>query len=110
MPAQLAADRNTGKRQKMIEYSLQEKAPKTYRELKKNGSLLKYVQEVDKELLDLFEDLDVKYFRAQPKGVGALEAIQNRNESLRRAWEEACQVCLDFADPAEPTTESTPET
>ena len=103
MPAQLMSPINDEKRRKMIEYALEEKAPKTYRELKKSGKLREYVLEVDKELEENFEDAHVRYGRQLPRGVGGLEAIQNRNEALRRAWEEAVAVTLDFVDPEEPT-------
>jgi len=37
MPAQLASCLKTKQRQKMIEYSIEEKAPKMYRRLKASG-------------------------------------------------------------------------
>ncbi len=43
---------NYKQRLKMIEYALQEKAPRTYRELKKSSALKKFLQDHDDAMMD----------------------------------------------------------
>ena len=110
MPARLASPAQTPQRHKMIEYALEEKAPKMFQHLKRTGQLKTFVQETDRNLLDSFEEAEIKAHQALPRPKTSLENLQNRNEATRRAWEEALATWLDFKDEAEDsTTGSTPQ-
>ena len=109
MPARLASPVQTPQRQKMIEYALEEKAPKMFQRLKRTGQLKTFVQETDRNLLDSFEEAEIKAHQALPRPKTSLENLQNRNEATRRAWEEALVTWLDFSDQDEaPTTAQKP--
>lgn len=97
MPAQLASCLKTKQRQKMIEYSIEEKAPKMYRRLKASGGLKAFVEETDRNMLVSFEDVLVRANQRIPDGT-LLENIQNRTEALRVTWEEAMATWLEFSD------------
>lgn len=109
MPARLASSAQTPQRHKMIEYALEEKAPKMFQHLKRTGQLKTFVQETDWNLLDSFEEAEIKAHQALPRPETFLENLQNRNEATRRAWEEAMATWLDFSDHDEaPTTAQKP--
>jgi DNA recombination-dependent growth factor C len=106
MPALLASPLKEKQRQSMIENALKEKAPRTYRALKKSGQLTNFIQDTDRNLLMTFEDSEIKAHQALPQPKTYLENLQNRNEATRQAWEGALETWLDFRDHDDPALTS----
>lgn len=97
------------KRLKMIEGALQEKAPRTYRQLKMQGKLQKFLKSHDRAMMKSYnpEEVIIQAQKAGQKAKDGLKTIQDVNAALSRYMEELLATWLEFSDP--PTTESLQE-
>ena len=81
----------------MIEAALQEKAPKLYRELKKEKKLQTFLKEREALMMESY-DQAWEAGMNQPEEKDYLKRIQQITEMERRAWEETMETYLDFSD------------
>ena len=97
------------KRLTMFRGALQEKAPRTYRQLLKEGTLEQFLKDQDQAMMESYnpEEVAVQAARAGHDQKNSLKIIQDVNQALSQYTEQVLTTWLDLSDP--PTTESPPE-
>ena len=95
-------------RLQMIETALRDKAPTTYRDLKREGELRTFVADQERMLMENFKEaqraLKDKILNHLEKYEDPIRQNQAYNMEELQAWHESLETFLEFADP-EPTTE-----
>ena len=88
------------KRLTMIEGALEEKAPRTYRQLKMQGKLQQFLKDQDQAMMESYNPAQV-IIQAQKAGQEAgdgLKTIRDVNAALNRYSEEVLATWLEFSD------------
>jgi hypothetical protein len=97
------------KRQRWIRLALEEKAPRTYRQLVKEGKLQKFLKDHDRAMMKAYnpEEVAVQAAKEGHRLQDGRRLDQDVNQALHRYTEEVLATWLEFSDP--PTTESPQE-
>jgi hypothetical protein len=88
------------KRLTMIRGALQEKAPRTYRQLKMQGKLQQFLMNQDEAMMESYNP-EAVILQAQKAGQEAkdgLKTIRDVNAALNRYTEEVLATWLEFSD------------
>jgi hypothetical protein len=93
------------KRQEWIKLALEEKAPRTYRQLVKEGKLQKFLKDHDRAMMAAYNPEEVAIQAARHQDGPNLDRAVN--QALHRYTEEVLATWLEFSDP--PTTGSPQE-